>query len=103
MNIQKMLEQWADLQKRADILRKEIEEYVLAHGESVVTDTAVAKYQKPRKRYNYEAAVQAANVPQDLIDLYTEPKVKWRELAIKLKLDAPYEEGEPSVKLEVKS
>jgi hypothetical protein len=62
----------------ADSLKEQIEEIVLAHGETVETADAVASYSEGRGSYDYEALAQAVRAPEHLIRLHSKAVTDWR-------------------------
>ena len=93
---------WQELQTRADNLKSLISAEVMALGKTQTVGNVRAQYRSGRKSYDYEAA--AKGVPTDVVDQYTKTvrKTNWRDLCKDNGLNAPYQQGDPSVNITLK-
>jgi len=100
---EKML-QWQEAQKRADVLKVEIQHAVLAIGKTQTVGDVRASYSRGRKVYDYEIGGRTAS--EEIIALHTKTvtSVDWRKVSKDAKIEpVVVSQGEPSVKLKLMS
>jgi hypothetical protein len=77
-DLERLMARWAFHSHVATILATQIEEIVLAQGESVATQDAIASLSEGRGSYDYEAMAKAVRAPAGLIADHSKVETDWR-------------------------
>jgi hypothetical protein len=94
---------YGKLRAELESLGDAIKSTILAIGETQTVGNVKATFRKGRKSYDYEGAQDAW--PQEVVDRHTTEtlvvKTDWKAACKEQGLEAPYTEGEPSVKIKL--
>lgn len=97
----KMLE-WEQAKRQLDTLTAEIQEAVLEIGQTQTVGNVRASYSAGRKSYNYETAIEAADLSPGSLGPFEVVTVDWRAACKGLGItDVPFAQSEPSVSVKL--
>lgn len=101
MTLTELLSTYRTTKLHLESLEAQIKEIVLAGKETAEAPGVVAKYNNPRKSYQYEQAAREHATDEQIIH-HTKPITDWRAVCKDAGLvNIPYTEGEPSVSFKV--
>lgn len=96
----RLLLRYAELEDDLSFIKEQITEQVLMREESVNVGSVKAVYYKGRRRYDYAAALEEADVPFDAMEKYKKFSYDFKKACDELEItDIPFTQSPPSVSI----